>query len=808
MTYTPVYPGGWKNSPDKSTPITAAALDAMDAGIKAAQSGVTVLVPPPTGKTATDTPAVTAAITSLKNALAFGPATLQFQDGTYQIDSNSAVIQGVSNFKVRGFGGTSITQAPNRASLPNNTAGNILTIADCTDFRVEGLTVDGMRDTVAPLTPLTASAASGQASVTVAAGQGTRYQVGQYLTVFGGIGSSEHNLTDGFNAAGTSPRVVASITPGGGANGGDLITFTTNLVNSYTVVNGALLNDPYGPYGCSGAFVTPYSCGYGVSLAGRTNLGSEDQQNGLHLMGCKRFSVSGVTARNTWLSPIKLGCGIAPSNATYANSCYDGIVENCIGYHAYDQGVSVWICQHITVGNCWMDSVGWGGVVLTESDYCTVTGNVLKNIIYQDSAQAGGGVVVEGGIKNTIDGNVITAPFNSSAWAGISVQGWPSNGTWGLPSANSNWPTLTAYLAAPVNAGTSVAVSSTSSLMVGGRYSIFDGYRTESVTVASIVDSTHVTFAETLRFAHASGLYMCPRFSQENVVSGNIIDLSGAESGANGIYLQGSVRTVVTGNEVSNWTNNGILMNALAQFCPPGSYNGGDGASISGNILAGGLNYGIAVTQVSRLLIKGNQVYGSSGGSQRGINLIGCTDSSVIGNRVTDIASADAIRCSTGGPSSVTCARLIIEGNVLNRANGSGLMVIGGDSLAIRGNICSSNTLWGIQIEGVTNSSVDGNICNSSKSGGISLANNGTTGCTSVRVVNNTCREDGSGVNITNGTTFTQPWGINESGASGGNLYAFNELDGNSNSAQISIAGTGTLSTQTRNIVSGTIQTT
>src|SRR5580704_8886580 len=60
--------------------------------LAAAATGVTVFVPKPTGVTATDTPAVTAAITSLTTALASGPATLQFQDGTYQVDSNALVI--------------------------------------------------------------------------------------------------------------------------------------------------------------------------------------------------------------------------------------------------------------------------------------------------------------------------------------------------------------------------------------------------------------------------------------------------------------------------------------------------------------------------------------------------------------------------------------------------------------------------------------------------------------------------------------------------------------------------------------------
>ena len=107
------------------------------AGFLGAAVPVTVTVPLPTGATATDTPAVTAAISSLVTALASGPATLLFQDGTYQIDSDSAVIQSVSNFAVRSAGATVIQLAPNRSGQ-YNTNGDLFVIADCTDFTGRG----------------------------------------------------------------------------------------------------------------------------------------------------------------------------------------------------------------------------------------------------------------------------------------------------------------------------------------------------------------------------------------------------------------------------------------------------------------------------------------------------------------------------------------------------------------------------------------------------------------------------------------------------------------------------------------------
>ena len=767
--------------------------------------GPTVYVPAPTGNTASDTPAIIAAIASFTAAVnLFGSAVLMLQSGTYQIDSNTFVIQSVSNFAIMTTGRTTLQQAPNRAGLVNNVTGDIMIIADCSDFSVgPGIVLDGQRDTVAPVTALTATAASGQATVTVAAGSGANYLPGQYLTLFGGINSADSGKTDGFNAASSAPLLVQSIALGAGSGGGDLITFTTNLANTYTAISATLLTDGYGPYGGSGAFLSPYQTGYNISVAGRTGLGSEDMQNGLHLMNCSRFKIDGVTARNIWESPIKLGCGAAISaQGTYANSCYNGIVTGCTGYHAYDQGVSVWVCQYITVSNCYLDAVGWGGVVLTEADYCTVTGCEVKNLLYQSAGNGGGGLVVEGGIRNTFTGNVITAPLSSSAYSGISFQGYPTGGTWGLTVTNTNWPTLGAFLGQGTAAGTSVQVSATSRFIVGGRYSIWDGYRTESVTVATVVDGTHVTFQETTRFAHASGLYISPRLSQENIATGNVIDLTGAQTSADGIHLQGSVRSTISGNHVTGWTNNAISLVAGSGYSPPSSYNGGDGSVVTGNRLGGGANYAISVSQCTRLTISDNQIYGLKSGSQQGISLVGCTDSTIADNQVSDIASGSAIQTSTGGPSSVACARLTIAGNIIERGNGQGILAKGGDSYSISGNVCRSNNGWGIQLQGVTNSSVTANICNSNQSGGITLANLSSTGCTNCRVVNNTTREDGSGQNISNGGTFTQPAGITEAGNSNDNLFAMNELDANV-TTQLTVIGAGSISS--RNIVSGTI---
>ncbi len=768
-------------------------------------SGVTVKVAPPTGATATDSPALAAALAKLTAALNIVPAaTLMFADGVYQFDGNSLVVWSLSNFAIRSSGQTVIQQAPNRAGDVNNVTGDVAILADCNDVTVgPGITFDGNRDSVAPVVPLSATAASGQATVTVAAGAAAGYFAGQYLTLFGGIGSADQGKTDGFNAASTSPLVISSVTPGGGSGGGDLVTFTANLNNTYSVISATLLSDPYGPYGGAGAFLTSYQTGYNVTVAGRAALGSEDMQNGLHLMNCQRVKIIGCTARNVWESPFKIGCGVTTGDqATYANSCYDITVADCVAYHGYDQGVSVWVGGNVAVTGCLIDSPGWGGVVLTETDYCTVAGNEIRNIVYQGAGQAGGGIVVEGGIRNTIDANAITSPELTTAWSGISVQGYPTSGTWGLSTTNTNWPTLGAFLEqGTVPAGTSVLLSSSSRCMVGGRYSVFDGHRTESVTVATVPDGTHVTFAETLRYSHASGLYLTPRLSEDNLVTANVIDMSGALTGGDGIKLGGSVRNTIEANHVANWTNNGINLTAAAGWSPPGSYNAGDGSTICENRLGGGTNHGIAISQVAHLAVSGNQVFGNNGGT-RGINIVGCVDSVFDGNQVSDSIGSAAIQISTGGPSTVVSARLTLANNVTLRANGAGIQAIGGDSLTFTGNVAKSNTGWGMQLQGVTNSKVIGGALNSNKLGGLTLANNSSTGCTGNTVIGVTARDDGTGVSPVDGSTFTQPHGIVESGNSNLNLFTLNEADANTTDQLITV---GANSYAWANIESGAV---
>jgi parallel beta-helix repeat protein len=758
------------------------------------QAGVTVTVPRPTGATATDTPNVTAAITAFGTALASGPATLKFQDGTYQVDGNSLVIRSMSNFTVTSSGGTVIELARDRASRPNNVTGDIFVIADCTNFTVSNLTIDGLRDTIMPITPLSASASSGQPSVTVAAGSGALYTVGQRITVYGGLGTADQNLSD-------SGKVIQSITPGGGGGGGDLITFTGNLTNSYGQISSTMFSDGYGPYACAGDYLTFYQTGNANSVAGRS-LGGEDQQNGLHLLNCQQFTVNNLISRNLWESGIKCGTGF--SSTILTDGCSNGTISDCITYHGYDQGVSLWVSDQITITGCVCIASGWAGISMTMSDYCSVVGNQVSDSYYRvpgDDA-SGSGICVEGGQNNHIKGNTILSPYSD----GMRLQSSPILGVSG-----TNAPTVSNYLAAQTAAGTSIQVSSTTNLTQSYRYSLTDGARTEAVSIASIVDNSHVTFNENIQFSHAAGTYLTIRIAQDNQVEDNTI-LNSQESG--GVQNGTAVRTIFRGNYISG---SGVLgSSSIGYGISMSSGNSGGGSLPSAVALAGhgaviegnrfGANYGqsIYISLSNDLIISNNWFSGSIAGHPC-LEIDGCTDCIISNNHFNENGGASTngvgIYCGTSG--SGLPARMIFSGNHFSRLSQPGLRIFSGDSITVTGNVatsCGGNA--GIDLLGVSNSVIQGNVCNSNSNAGILLENNSTVYCIQNRVVGNTCRDDGSGYNVQNGNSWTQAYGINETGNSNNNLFLGNEVDSNGTS-QLATVGTGSVSHY--NIISGTI---
>jgi parallel beta-helix repeat protein len=772
-------------TPGSGKVLTASSSSAAQWEAPAEVAANVILVPAPTGETATDTPNIQAAITELTSTN--GYATLQFQDGTYQVDSNSLVIRNCSNFAVLGTGSTIISQAPNRSGLPNNVTGDLFIIADCTDFGVEDITLDGMRDTVAPLTPLTATASSGQASVTVASGAGANYLAGQKLFLFGGLGTGEQNQSEGFaNAGAVTPLVVSSITPVGG---GDKITFTANLSNSYAQISGTAFSDGFGPYAYAGAYLTPYQCG-SATVAGRT-LAGEDQQCGLHVISCKRFTVSRVTGRNLWESPVRLGTGYESTSLT--DGCQQGTVTSCTGYHAYDQGVAVWVSQNITVESCVLNAAGWAGVSLTASDCCTVAGNQVANSVYRvpNDAVSGCGIATEGGQQNAIAGNSIVSPYQ------YGIQLIQSPFLWGL---GGTLPTLGSFVNAYTPGGTSIQVSSSSDFELGAPYSILDGQYTEAVTIASVVDGMHVTFEETIAFAHNAGVSIGARVAADNTVFGNAI----RDAGGQGILLAPSARNIIKGNAITGSAQQGISADYTVGYHPTDAYPSGDGSLIEGNIVGDCGQACIKTNGISGFQIIGNIIYGP-GNYGAGLEAHGVTDSLIAKNRITDINGAFGIVIENGGPSDTPSARTTVSDNIIRRTGGQpGLSVQTGDSLSITGNqVSSCGGIAGIYAQGITRSVIADNVCNANQGAGIELDDNGGTYSQYNRVTGNTCRDDGSGYNLFGGGSMTQQHGIVEANHSDNNLFTGNECDSNAVDQLVTVGAT---SYAWANIISGAVE--
>ena len=776
-----------QNAAAGSTGLAADAGHVHPAGV--------ITVPAPTGATATDTPNIQAAITTLSSV--GGGYTLKFQDGVYQVDSNALVIRNCANFALQGTGATVIAQAPNRAALPLNITGNVFTIADCTDFRINGITFDGLRDTVAPLAPLTVAPTSGASSVTVAAGAAAPYFAGSILSVNGGLGSSDQNTFQ-------QNLTVQSVTPGGGTGGGDLITFTGTITSTYTVVSNTPVSDGFGPYAYAGVYLSPFDTG-NATVAGRS-LVHENMQNGLHLMNCQRFAVVECTARGVWNSNFKTGTGFATTSLT--DGCTQGTFSACHAYHGYDQGFSLWASKNISVTGCTANATGWAGISLTQSDDCAITGNQVLNPVNRTWGDtSGSGIVSEGGIHNQITGNVVNAPWEDCIRLTNSPMGW------GYSSTNA--PTLTGYLAAQTGAGTSIAVSATSNFQVGAAYSICDGARTEAIVIASVVDSTHITLMAAVNFSHPSGTYIVNRISQENTVVGNTLTgyVPGGGAAANGVLGSVAVRSIIAHNVIRSWalgsggSGSGITLsysNGGSASLPTGIYLAGHGTQIQGNVLGSGAGPAITADSSANLLIRGNKVHGALNNSAA-LTLNGITDSVIEANVVTDGEKRNGILTQAGGQSATVCARLSIIGNIVRNTAGEGLCLTSGTSLTIVGNTissCGGNA--GIDLRGIQHSIVSGNIANSNQADGILLENNASVFCLYNTVSGNTCRDDGSGFNITTGVAWTQQNGIVEAGSSNDNTFTGNEVDGNA-STQLTVIGAGSYAYG--NIVSGTVAT-
>lgn len=695
--------------------------------------------------TTNDTAAFMAAITALGAG-----STLYVPPGTYV--TTGLVVQGLSNFTIRGERGSVLTIAGNTTAAPNQGAANVLTIADCTDFAVEGLSIDGRRDSLFPLTVLVANAAAGQPSVQVAHGAGAFYVVGQRLNLLGGLTANSGNEANQQD----KDLVIASITPGAGA-ANDVITFTTNLANTYTAAAGTL-SDGYGPYAANGAYVTPWQTaplGAGTTVAGRV-LSEEDQQNGIHLINCRRFRVSGCNVHNVWESPIRCGTHNLAGGAQTDGCSYGTITGNTL-WHGYDQGVGLWCSSNMTATGNTITAAGWAGICLTLSDDCTVSGNVSSDNVQRipNDAKAGYGIAIEGGARNTITANKCNANYGSAVYltaggtlpfggpaqvattvasasnavalpvttvnvgstAGFATSGQFTvlssagaqqisyTGITGTSFTGCTGGTGTLYTGVKVaqypvftNNGAALAVASTTTTVTdgtkfqaGGKYTIVDGPKTERVDVLSIAGNV-LTFTKPTAFQHPDKVQLGQAVCEDNTIVGNSL------SGGNdiGVRLLSAVRTTIYGNIINRAGLRGIDLIAwsFGGLQPP------YGTVVSGNTITApdatgdGSSYqAIAAGQCSDLQIVNNRCAGapSTQGYFTALFLQAVTDSVVSGNVIAD---AYAVGMRLDVVNEAVCKRVLVSNNEILRCYGEGLILWGGDSLNVKNNIivgCASN---------------------------------------------------------------------------------------------------------------------
>lgn len=695
--------------------------------------------------TTDDTAAIQAAWTAL---LANGRGVLYFPQGTYL--TTGLVLQGGSNFLIQGERASHIWIMGPSAADPYRATHNVVTIADCTDFTVSGLVFDGRRDTIVPNVLLAANTTSGQPNVTVT--DASTFAIGEMVQVFGGLtisGGAEKDRNDPFI------HIINIV--------GNVLTLESNLANSYTA-------------GAGGAYVTRYQTGDSnhYTAAGRT-LGNEDAQNGLHLLSCARFQIVGCAAQNVWESPIKTGTGFQTAS-TATDGCTDGTIANNVCYHGYDQGVSVWNSQRISVtGNVCRDA-GWGGVVFTHSEDCVATGNVCSAQTYRvpgDTA-AGSGLAVEGCERVVLNGNVSEGNYSNGIRLGIS----PMFSGFNLATTLTN---------SPAAGATSFTVASTTNIHVGMGYTltaVSDPAKRENVRIASIVGST-LNLVEPLRLSWSSGDAFSSRHNLGVEVIGNTCSHNVTGAGIEARYCQG-VR--IGGNDCSG---NGVGVDT------PSTYGilvttASHGTIVDGNSCIRNSQEGILVDGLLGIKLLNNTIImnGTSGAIKNGIKVFGLVEGEISGNLI-ERHGDNGIQLVPGGGRNT--GRSLIGRNTCRYNSHRGIIAEQGTAsdLMVYDNICMYNGEPGIELRGTSNSVIRGNTCaNQGGQEGIRLDDFSGNACTKNIIIDNLLYDDRGG-------SAQQNFGLRELGATANSQVAYNRAYGNT-SGQLSLAGS---STSTGNII-------
>lgn len=692
--------------------------------------------------TTDDTAAIVSSITALGSSISlYGQAELTFPNGTYLTDG--VIISSLSHFTLTGPGQLKLKRAS--VSDPEANTRDVLVLLSCTDFSINSLGINGNRHTDiswgvtntdrAPVTQyLVATANSGQATVTV--DEGSLFAVGERVWVMGGLtvnGSAEKDYRDDNNQVGLE---ILSIV-------GDVLTLESNLTYTYT-----------GTGTVGGAYVTTYQTGNGNTVGAYT-LGNEDQQNGIHLITCSRFTISNCQIQDTWESPIKLGFGFSGSDTSnVASKCTYGIIVNNRCERGYDQGISIWNSQYITVANNYCADAGWGACVLTGSDDCLVSNNILRDCYYRipGDNSSGYGYVVEGGSRNILSGNQILDNYNANVLMRISPLTFGVSGT--QLNGNHSW------------GDTTIDVDSASGFVVGATYMIRDGSKSESFTVQSIASNT-LTITKKTRFYHPDNTPVGVRTAEDCTVENNLISGSIAN---HGMFVSPGIRINLRNNTVTRNYSKGLLIETAENFKSSGTVV--DGNYFTGNGNGTGAQ-AILVDTCDDTQILNNRIFGNFG--DKGIQLKGARYSKIVGNSVTDVQS-EGIYLEEGG--GIICDKIVISNNDVKQCDGSGIRVDRGNHFTITGNNCWSNAGdGGLVLGGLKWSTVKGNICIDNNTNGILLQDNNSVACVYNFIEGNVVRDDGSSIKGSDGSSMTQSVAIKLQNNEDNNRVVNNQVD-------------------------------
>lgn len=348
----------------------------------------------------------------------------------------------------------------------------------------------------------------------------------------------------------------------------------------------------------------------------------EDMQCGIHLVSSQTFLLRGLRLLNSHMSGIRTG--LFPTDT---GGCTDGAITNCyvnLGTTA-DQGIGVWHSQRVSVTNCVVQQGGWGGIVLTRSDNCTVAGNVCHNNNYVISGGGGQGIALEGARWSTVTGNMCYG----NEVNGIHLEVDPQ--------------TSARYVE---------GCTITGNVLHTNVHGIFLG-KTVSNTVANNViynnSQAGILLAEDTSHCIVEG-NICKDNDEQGVwVKGSDCQVHNNDvqgNGNQGIVVQLVSRISVTGNKCAGNADGGIdikgatdvavsdnilTTNAQGIIVQPESSTKSQRISISNNLCNSNNNEGLILISVISATVNGNSLTHNTGG---GLDLRGVQYSTIAGNAV------------------------------------------------------------------------------------------------------------------------------------------------------------------------------